>query len=51
MEAELEKLLGGDDTQNWEFYEEMMDIYEEKWGRIMFGAYLMGARDRERMLR
>ncbi|MCC8051583.1 MAG: hypothetical protein LIP10_13170 [Clostridiales bacterium] len=49
-EQEFEKMLGGPDSKEYLFFDELMTKSDEMWERVMKGAYLMGARDRERML-
>ncbi|MCC8138272.1 MAG: hypothetical protein LIO76_09490 [Clostridiales bacterium] len=50
-EQEFEKMLGGPNSKEYVFFDELMTKSDELWERVMKGAYLMGARDRERMLR
>ncbi|MGN0294697.1 MAG: protein BART-1 [Lachnospiraceae bacterium] len=51
MEEEFAKCIGGVGSENWKRYEKMMMVYFSKISVVSKCSYLMGAADRERMLR
>ncbi|MCD7744947.1 MAG: hypothetical protein LUI13_06675 [Lachnospiraceae bacterium] len=51
MVDEFEEMLGGEQSKESRILEEILTLADELSFRAVTGAYLMGARDRERMLR
>ncbi len=51
MEETFAGMLGGRDSEGWKFYEEMMLKLHEMYTLSDRDLYLMGAEDREKMLR
>ena len=51
LEKDLMKLCGGQSTAAWVRYEEISLEREAMTGRVLRAVYLLGAEDRERMLK
>ena len=51
LENEVEKMLGGTRTNEYKIFDDFLTAFYDEYEVLLEEMYLMGARDRERMLR